>query len=80
MFALITPFPQGSIKQAKLLITINYAAACSISLGLHHKRLIHNWVCRLTWIEVVLNCMDTFRKTHKVVSRSYEMSHLSVYE
>ena len=42
------------------LNTQNYndAAACSISLGFHRKRLIHNWVWRKTWFEVLLYCMD----------------------
>ena len=36
----------------------NYAAACSISLGFHRKRLIHNWGWRLIWVEVVIYCLD----------------------
>ena len=40
----------------------NYAAACIISLGFHRKILIHNWVWRLTWVEVVPYCMDDAQK------------------
>ena len=55
MFALITPpFLKAQLKKQNY----NYAAACSIDLGFHRKRLIHNWVGTLTWVEVVLYCMD----------------------
>ena len=55
MFALITPpFFKAQLNKQNY----NYAAACSISLGFHRKRLIYNWVWRLTWVEVVLYCMD----------------------
>ena len=55
MFALITP-PSPKAQLNKQIYI--YSATCSISLGFHHKRLIHNWVWRLTWVEVVLYCMD----------------------
>ena len=55
MFALITPpFPKAQLNKRNY----NYAAACSISLGFHRKRLIHNWAWRLTWADVVHYCMD----------------------
>ena len=55
MFALITPpFLKAQLNKQNY----NYAAACSISLGFHRKRLIHNWVWRLTWVEFVHYCMD----------------------
>ena len=55
MFALITPpFFKAQLNKQNY----NYAAACSISLGFHRKILIYNWVSRLTWVEVVLYCMD----------------------
>ena len=58
---LLHPLHQGSIEQEKY----NYAAVCSISLGFHRKRLIHNWEWRLTWVEVVLYCMDTAQTKHE---------------
>ena len=50
MFARITPL---FIKAQLTKQNYNYAAACSISLGCHRKRLIHNWVWRLTRVEEV---------------------------
>ena len=53
--ALITPpFLKAQLNKQ----IYNYAAPCSISLGFHRKSLIHSWVWRLTWVEVVLYCMD----------------------
>ena len=55
MFALITPpFLRGQLNKQNY----NYAAACSTNFGFHRKRLIHNWVWRLTLGEGVLYCMD----------------------
>ena len=55
MFALITP-PFLKVQLNKQ--NYNYAAACIFSVGFHRKRLIHNWVWRLTWVEVAHYCMD----------------------
>ena len=66
---LLHSLPQGSIEQANF----NYAAECCISLGSHRKRLIQNWVWRLTWVVVVLYSMDTAYNqiiNVKVISRS----------
>ena len=55
MFALITPpFMKAQLNKQNY----NYAAACNITLGFHRKRLIHTLVWRLTWVVVVLYCMD----------------------
>ena len=55
MFALTTtPFLKAKLNKQNY----NYEAAHSISLGFHRKRLIHNWVSRLIWVEVVLYCID----------------------
>ena len=55
MFAIITPpFLKAQLNKQNY----NYAAACSISLGFHRKILIHNRVWKLTWVEVVRDCMD----------------------
>ena len=55
MFAHITPlFLKAQFNKKNY----NYAAACSISLSFHRKRLIHNWVQGLTWVQVVHYCMD----------------------
>ena len=49
-----TSIPQAQLNKQNY----NYAATCSTSMGFHRKILIHNWVLRLTWVEVVLYCMD----------------------
>ena len=55
MFAHITPpFLKAQLNKQNY----NYAAACSINLVFHRKRLIYNWVLRLIWVEVVLYCMN----------------------
>ena len=55
MFALITsPFLKAQLNKQNY----NYAAVCSISLSFHRKRLLHNWVWRFTWVEVLVHCMD----------------------
>ena len=53
-----TPFLKAQLHKQ----IYNYAAACSVSLGFHRKILIHNWLWRLTWVEVVLYCMDVAPK------------------
>ena len=76
MFALITPsFLKGQLNKHNY----NYAAACSINFGFHRKRLIHNWVWRLTLVEGVLYCMDAAQINVEFMSRSCKMSGLSVY-
>ena len=58
MFALITPpFFKAQLNKQNY----NYAAACTISLGFHRKRLIYNRVWRLTWVEGVLFRVDAAR-------------------
>ena len=49
-----TPFLKVQLNKQNY----NYAATCNISLGLHRKILIHNWVWRWTWVKVVPYCMN----------------------
>ena len=66
MFALNTPlFLKAQLNKKNY----NYLAACSISLGFHRKRLIHNCVWRLTRVEVVLYCMDAAQNKRQYIAK-----------
>ena len=41
-------------------LNYNNEAACSISFGFHRKRLTHNWVWRMTWVDVVLYLLHSY--------------------
>ena len=73
MFVFITP---PFLKAQLYKQNYHYAAACSFQ----RKIIIHNWVWRLTWVEVVLYCMNAAQnKREGCVKAMYNVRLISLW-